>query len=113
MRIFPRGDSREGVQVALQRPEVERALSFAVGHINVSSRHPVSAEELLCSLLCVDPYHADTAHVAAFFEDTDLATICDLVITGVISYKQLAEAAALHLPEDHETMRWLDERRDF
>lgn len=87
-----------------------RALSLAAGHMNVSRNKKIAEADLLACLRgkCLDG--SSRRIIGAFLADTDLVTICDLVVSGVVTYKQLAEAAAIHLPLIHPTREWLDDR---
>lgn len=87
-----------------------RALKLAAGHMNVSRNEKITEADLLACLQgeCLD----GSSHriIGAFLADTDLATISDLIVNNVVTYQQLARAAAIHLPLTHPTREWLDDR---
>lgn len=87
-----------------------RALQFAVGHINVSVREQITSEDLFGYLKgrAVEPRHRH--HFSAFFDETDTATISDLVLGGDISYCELSALSDRILPDGHPTREWLHER---
>lgn len=90
-----------------------RALSLAVRHINASIPRPCSEAELLTWLRC-GAAPADRAEsLRAFFDETDTATLQDLVLSDAVTYAQLADLADRLLPAHHDTRQWLDERRAF
>lgn len=98
------------VPISLQ---AARALRFAAGHINVSVKNPIPDVVLLDALRTGAVLPEYDHHILAFFDETDTATIADLVISGAVTYGQLAAWADRLLPELHETRSWLDERRAF
>ncbi len=99
----------QGAQAAAQ----QRALALAARHINASTPHAISEDVLLGALRtgCVPPGFEH--HLFAFFDETDLATVMDLVISGAVGYGQLAALADRLLRPGHATRTWLDARRSF
>lgn len=98
------------IDLALERPGVRRALKLAAGHMNVSAATRISEAHLLACLQGRPEDGPSGNWVAAFLTESDLATICDLVVCGAVTYGQLATAAAVHLPALHPTRKWLDDR---
>lgn len=99
------------IEEALNRPGVRNSLRFAVRHLNASLPDKITEEELLGSLLSIEPYAPDRLYIGEFLNEIDLETLSDLVTAGGVSYAELAHAASLHLPFDHETRRWIDDRK--
>lgn len=99
------------IEQALNRPGVRTSLRFAVRHLNASLPDKVTEKELLGSLLSIEPYSPDRLYVGEFLNEADLETLSDLATSGGVSYEALAHAASLHLSSDHETRRWLDDRK--
>ena len=85
-------------------------LAFAVRHINASAKIPVDQDTLLAALLADRAPEAWAHHVRAFYDETDVETLSDLVRSGDITYDRLAGGARACLPPGHETRQWLDER---
>jgi hypothetical protein len=95
---------------AVTRKGVLRALRLAAGHMNVSRNEKITEADLLACLRGECLEGSSRRIIGAFLADTDLVTICDLVVSGVVTYRHLAEAAAIHLPLIHPTREWLDDR---
>ena len=89
-----------------------RALSFAAGHINVSVANKISAEILFAAIKGDAVDQKFRHHLWLFFDETDTATIADLVAGGQVSFSELSAAADRLLPKSHDTWTWLNERRD-
>lgn len=87
--------------------EADRALALAVGHVNVSARHPVSAAAVLAALRSDIVPAALVTPVRALLDETDIETLSDLVLSGAIGYADLGRHAAALLEADHETRLWL------
>ena len=90
-----------------------RALALAARPINASTPRAIPGDVLLGALRtgCVPPGFEH--HLFAFFDETDLATVADLVISGAVGYGQLAALADRLLRPGHATRAWLDARRAF
>lgn len=85
-------------------------LTFAVRHINSSSPVPIAEADLLAALTADETSFLWQHHAHAFFDETDIETLSDIVRSGILSYAQLARGGHRHLPPDHKTRLWLDER---
>lgn len=90
-----------------------RALQLAAGHLNVSALHTFTPQELLKSLQDQNTIGIADPRLYAFFNEIDTETLTDLVLSEAITYQELADGAALHLHDGHETLRWLDDRKAF
>ena len=88
----------------------DSAATFAVRHINVSAARPIEASTLLAAIQSGSAPSEWSHHLHAFFDETDLETLSDIVRSGALTYAQLARGARAHLPPGHETRLWLDER---
>ena len=104
-----RHQADQGARAAAQ----QRALALAARHINASTPRAIPEDVLLGALQtgCVPPGFEH--HLFAFFDETDLATVADLVISGAVGYGQLAALADRLLRPGHATRTWLDARRSF
>jgi hypothetical protein len=92
--------------------ECMRALALATRHVNASIAYPFEEADLLNWIHSEIP--ADRLeHVRSFIDETDTATLQDLVISGAVSYRELAELADKLLPATHDTRKWLNDRRTF
>jgi hypothetical protein len=87
-------------------------LSFAAGHINVSAADKIPSETLFAAIKGEPIDQKFDYHRWMFFDETDTATIADLVLGGEITFAELAATADRLLPESHDTRIWLDERRN-
>jgi hypothetical protein len=87
----------------------EKALEFAVGHINVSMPCKVTAQSLLDALKSKTIEENDKFQVEAFLDETDVGLLSDMKRGGLITYRELAEKANALLPSGHEVRKWLDE----
>ena len=90
-----------------------RALALAARHVNASIACPVSERELLDWIRAGAAPAGRQEELRAFVDETDTATLQDLVLSGAVSYADLAATADQLLPKNHETRRWLHERRRF
>ena len=104
-----------GVQPTSKRRAVDqlsagtlRALRLAVGHLNVSIRKSIVAEQLWLEI--TDCPAQIGPHIVAFLEETDLATIHDLVLGGDVDVSALKATAERLLPLGHQTRTSLDEQ---
>jgi hypothetical protein len=90
-----------------------RALALAARHVNASISRPVSEREILDWIRAGAAPADRQEELRAFVDETDTATLQDLVLSGAVSYADLATIADHLLPENHESRRWLHERRSF
>lgn len=88
-----------------------RALALAVRHVNASTPMAISADALLRAVRTGQAPPGFEHHLFAFIDETDTATLADLVISGAATYGQLATLADRLLPKAHDTRAWLHERR--
>ena len=86
------------------------ALAIPVRHINASARDPISEETLLTALTGDDLPPRWEHHIRAFFDETDLISLGNLVRSRVITYERLARRARHLLPPRHPTLQWLEAR---
>lgn len=91
-------------------PDARQALDFAIRHINASAHDPIEPDTLLSALRTEVVPQSCEHHVHAFFDETEIETMSDLVRGGALSYAVLARGARRWLPPAHNTRRWLDER---
>ena len=89
------------------------ALAAAIRHVNVSTPLAIDEASLLRAIEVGDVPPGLGHHVHAFIDETDTATLSDIVTSGVATYGQLARLADRLLPDGHDTRRWLDGRRDL
>lgn len=97
----------------LLNPGQARALALAARHVNASTRTTMGESQLLDAIRARGAPPGLEPHLLAFIDETDRATLCDLVLSSVATYGQLAALADDLLPASHPTRRWLDERRDL
>lgn len=90
-----------------------RALALASRHVNASIGRPIHETELLHWLRSGSVPADRVEHVRSFIDETDTATLQDLVISGAVRYTELATIADQLLPATHDTWKWLDDRRAF
>lgn len=90
-----------------------RALRLASAHLNASNGCRIEPHELLAALNGKNSEELADPRLHAFFDEIEAETLTDLVLAGVITYRQLAKGAAVHLATIHENRRWLDERETF
>ena len=90
-----------------------RALRLGAGHLNVSTSARIEPHKLLEALTGKSAAGIQDERLHAFFDEIETETLTDLVLSGAITYRQLAKGAAAHLEANHETRRWLDERETF
>lgn len=88
-----------------------RAIGLAIRHINASTKRAITEAELVLAVRSGNIPSGLEHHVFAFIDETDLATLCDIVISGSLSYTMLADIAEKLLPDVHPTREWLNERR--
>lgn len=93
--------------------ECLRALALASRHVNASIAHPIEEGDLLRWIRFGRIPTDRIEHVRSFIDETDTATLQDLVISGAVGYSDLAELADQLLPATHDTRKWLDDRRSF
>lgn len=91
----------------------DRVLALTIRHVNVSTPAAIDAASLLRAIAGGEVSPALAHHVHAFIDETDTATLSDLVTSGLATYRQLARLADRLLPNGHDTRNWLDGRRDF
>lgn len=92
------------------KPGSERALSFAVRHLNASSPDPIDEKALLTALRSNSAPERYEHHVRDFLDETEVETLSDLVRSEADTYRMLARHAGRYLPLGHETRIWLHER---
>lgn len=90
-----------------------RALALATCHVNASIARPFEEGELLRWIRSGHVPKDRLEHVRSFIDETDTATLQDLVISGAAGYSDLAKLADKLLPTTHDTRKWLDDRRFF
>lgn len=90
-----------------------RALALATRHVNASIARPVTEAELLQWIRFGGVPADRLEHVRSFIDETDTATLQDLVLSGAVRYGDLARIADQLLPATHDTRKWLDDRRAF
>ncbi len=90
-----------------------RALALAVRHVNASTRVPITEAALRTVVVTGDIPHEFEHHVSAFIDETDRATLCDLVLSRATTYGKLASLADRLLPPEHTNRRWLHDRREL
>lgn len=93
--------------------ECLRALALASRHVNASIARPFEEVDLLCWIRFGQIPTDRIEHVRSFIDETDTATLQDLVISGAVRYSDLAGLADQLLPATHDTRKWLDDRRFF
>ncbi len=98
---------------SIEDAEQTRALALAVRHVNASMRTPISEGELRTALITGEIKEQFENHLFAFIDETDRATLCDLVLSRATTYGRLAILADRKLPPKHPNRTWLDERRDL
>lgn len=90
-----------------------RPLALASRHVGVSLSTFLEDDDIQAWFRCGEwPYDVEP-HLRALLDETDTATLLDLVIAGGASYASLARCADQLLPDGHDTRRWLDDRRAF
>lgn len=104
-----RRQADQGAQAAAQ----QHALALAARHVNASTPHAIPEDALLGALQTGCVPTGFEHHLFAFFDETDPATLMDLVISGAVGYGQLAALADRLLRPGHATRTWLDDRRCF
>lgn len=87
-----------------------RALALAVRHVNASTLSPLGEQELLRLLRSGKVPSNRREQLRAFIDETDTATLQDLVLSRAATYDELSALAGRLLPVTHDTRRWLDER---
>jgi hypothetical protein len=88
-----------------------RALALATRHVNASTPVAIPEAVLLRALRTgiIPPGYKH--HVFAVLDETDTATLADLVISGAVTFEQLAGLADQLLPFAHPSRVWLNGRR--
>ena len=110
---MPRLDMQAGWAPAPRDNRNSRALAAAIRHVNVSTPLAIDEASLLRAIEQDDIPSGFIHHVHAFIDETDTATLSDIVTSGLATYGQLARLADRLLPNGHDTRRWLDGRRDL
>ena len=88
-----------------------RAVALAARHVNASTPEAIPDLALLGSLQTGLVPARDRHHLRALSDETDTATMADLVVSRAVTYGQLAILADELLPAGHDTRTWLDDRR--
>lgn len=96
--------------VSTAPPEVDRLMRLVVRHLNASVPDPISTGELIHVLRTNQVPEHRREHVFAFFDETEVETLSDLVRAGAVTYADLRAGALRELPPAHETRRWIVER---
>ena len=94
-------------------PGQARALALAARHVNASTRDAISEVALLGALQSGQVPTRYQHHLFAFFDETDTATMADLVVSRAVTFSQLAAIADKLLLVGHDTRTWLDDCRSI
>ena len=106
-------DRRQQADQGAQGAAQQRALALAARHINALTPRAIPEDVLLGALRtgCVPPGFEH--HLFAFFDETDLATVADLVISRAGGYGQVAALADRLLRSGHAIRTCLHAHRFF
>lgn len=84
-------------------------IALAIAEINAPRPIPIDRETLLIALRSRAPISAWAPHVRAFLEELPIELVHDIVLSGALSFEELATAIQVWECPDADTATWIAE----